>query len=109
MTQNIIVDSRYVHLQEANGHGAGITCNNCGYHSILTKNECIEAAKQIKMTQGFEVYPHELNCRPDNPNYCFTNTAVKKIYFTRADCPVHQGNTNPQGEEGLICDIGGML
>ena len=107
MKQNLHVDSRYVYLQETNGHGVGVTCNTLGYHSILTRSECIDAAEEINLTQGYGAYHTELDCNDVNPNHCFTNTAQKKIFFTRVDCPVHQGSTRPS--IGMICRKDGML
>ena len=100
------VGTTYVHLLEENGHGAGVTCDTLGYHSILTETECIDAAKQMRLTQSYHV-GGEPACDGQNPNHCFIDTAHKLIYFNRADCPVHQGNTQPS--DGLICRKWGRL
>ena len=100
------VGIQYVHLLEENGHGARVTCDTLGYYSILTESECIEAAKQIKLSQSYEwwgVYP----CNERNPNHCFIDTEGKLIYFTPADCPVHQRDLLPR--DGLICRKWGRL
>ena len=105
--QNFQADTKYVHLQGANGYYVGTTCSTLGYNSILTRNECIDAAREIHLIQGYSVNPGEFPCYPDKPNHCFTNTYHKTIYFTRANCSVHQGITNP--EDSLICKKKGRL
>ena len=98
----------YVHLLEENGHGGGVTCETLGYYSILTEAECIEAAKQIKLSQGYEWGGDVVGgCDDRNPNHCFIDTEQKLIYFTPANCPVHQLDTQPN--EGLICRKWGRL
>ena len=106
LKQNFSVGNTYVHVLEENGHGAGVTCDTLGYHSIVTETECIKAAQQMKLAQSYQVggvFP----CDHRNPNHCFIDTEKKLIYFTRADCPVHQGSTQPS--EGLICRKWGRL
>ena len=65
-----------------NGHGAGVTCDTLGYHSILTETECIQAAQQMKLIQAS--YPSyqvgdEPACDAQNPNHCFIDIANKLI------------------------------
>ena len=105
-TKNFTVGNTYVHVLEENGHGAGVTCDTLGYHSILTETECIAAAQQMKLTQIYQV-GGELPCDNQNPNHCFIDTATKFIYFTRAHCPVHQRDTQPS--DVLICRKWGRL
>ena len=100
------VGIQYVHLLEENGHGARVTCDTLGYYSILTENECIEAAQQIKLTQSY-LWDGVLDCSDRNPNNCFIETEYKRIYFTPANCPVHQLNLRPTN--GLICKKWGRL
>ena len=108
------IDTKYVHLQEANGYDAAVTCETLGHLSIITPDECIVAAKQIKMISNYSAYPNDLSsssyvlsCFDDNPNHCFTNTNQNRIYFTRANCGVHQDRTD--SHEGLICIRKGMM
>ena len=105
--QNLHIDTRYIHLQETNGYDGGVTCSTLGYDSILTRNECIDAAKETQLTKDYVAHSSEVGCRDNNPNHCFSNTVSKKIFFKRADCPVHQDRALPK--EGLICRKKGVL
>ena len=114
MTKHLHTDSKYVHLQEANGYDAGVTCETLGYVSIISQDECIDAAKQINSISNYSPYPTDiatssyvLSCFDDNPNHCFTNTNQNRIYFTRGDCKVHPDRID--SHEGLICMQQGII
>ena len=100
-------ENPYVHLREANGFEAGVTCETLGYLSINTSQECIAAASRIKDIANYVPYDRELDCHDTNPNFCFTSMQSEKIYFTPTDCPVHRFSTRESN--GLICKDEGTI
>ena len=108
------IETRYVHLTwKTHGISSYATCGTAGYRSILTRNECIEAARKIlKISMGptgYHVGPIENKCIDTNPNHCFTNTRYKSIGFTDVDCPEPHGRVTVGRHVGLICLRQGMI
>ena len=108
------IETRYVHLTyEKHGISKGDTCGTAGYSSILTRNECMEAARTMQMIPEYHVGPNDPRCVDTNPNHCFTKTWSKGIFFTDADCPESQGRVNlvanSDNEVGLICLKQGII
>ena len=91
----------YVHLLNPGGYPGGTTCETLGFLSIKEKDECYDAYTTIVDISDFKQYGDAVPCSDVNPNHCFSSAFHKLIFFTKDDCPVHDGEI--VATMGLIC------
>ena len=92
---------KYVHLLNPKGHPPRATCESFGMENIEEQVECNAAYKTISEISGYTVHGPAMSCSSSNPNYCYTDTGSRKIFFTTATCSDHSSTTS--STEGIIC------